>query len=191
MTDQTTQRNSNWKPLVLIGIVFVAGAAITSWNNHYKQYVDISGKLIISKNSPFADWYGKNAPDFTVTDINGKQQKLSDHIGKDVLIVFWATWCPPCNMEIPHLIELRKQVSEKDLAILALSNESYDIVKSFANNKGLNYTTAAIGNSLLPKPYIDVVPIPTSFYIDKNGKIKYAVTGMIGLESMKAILNAE
>ncbi len=68
-------------------------------------------------------WYGKEAPDFTMTDINGKEHKLSDYRGRDVMIIFWATWCMPCVIEVPHLISLRNAIGEDELAMLAISNE--------------------------------------------------------------------
>ena len=60
----------------------------------------------------YTSWYGKPAIDFTLTDIKGKEHKLSDYRGKNVMFVFWATWCGPCLMEIPHLIALRNIISE-------------------------------------------------------------------------------
>jgi len=71
----------------------------------------------------YESWRGKEAPDFTLRDLDGKVHKLSDYRGKDVMLVFWATWCPPCMMEIPHLIALRNRVGADKLAILAITNE--------------------------------------------------------------------
>ena len=60
----------------------------------------------------YTSWYGKTAPNFTLTDIAGKKHRLSDYHGKNVMIIFWATWCSPCIAELPHLIALRNTVSE-------------------------------------------------------------------------------
>jgi len=136
-------------------------------------------------------WYGKQAPDFTLTDLNGKTHKLSDYRGKNVILVFWATWCPPCVMEIPHLIALRDMVSEDELAILAISDEWQDLVKRFVKRKKINYTVFSGGAGLVPAPYNTIVSIPTSFFIDSEGKIKIATSGMMTLGDTKAILKAE
>ncbi|MHC4482375.1 MAG: peroxiredoxin family protein [Planctomycetota bacterium] len=88
----------------------------------------------------YTSWYRKTAPDFTVTDLTGKEHKLSDYRGKDVMLVFWATWCPPCKAEIPHLIVLRNTISRDKLAILAVSNERPDVVEEYVSNRNLNYT---------------------------------------------------
>lgn len=138
----------------------------------------------------FTSWFGKSALDFMVKDVNGKSHKLSDYQSKNVLIVFWATWCPPCNMEIPHLIELRNAIGEDELEILAISNEDPELVKKFATDKKLNYTAVSVGESTLPAPFSGVTSIPTSFYIDKSGVIKLATEGLVSFEEAKAIIQS-
>ncbi len=138
----------------------------------------------------FTPWHGKPAPDFTLTDITGKKHKLSDYRGKDVIIIFWATWCRPCHMEIPHLKELRETTSENDLAMLAISNERLDLVKAFVERAEMNYTVL-IDPGTLPSPYNTVSAIPSSFFIDREGRIKMGTSGLISLEEIKAILQAE
>ncbi|MBN2592559.1 MAG: DUF4432 family protein [Sedimentisphaerales bacterium] len=138
----------------------------------------------------FQPWYGKPAPDFTLSDIEGKEHKLSDYKGKDVLIVFWATWCGPCRMEIPHLIELRNTVSKDNLAMLAISNERPDVVKRFVTQAKMNYAIL-LDTGVLPAPYNSIRAIPSSFYIDSEGKIKLGSTGLVSLDEIKAIFEAE
>jgi len=135
----------------------------------------------------YTSWYGKSAPDFTLTDLAGKEHKLSDYRGKDVLLVFWATWCPPCRAEIPALIELRKTVGEDKLAMLAISNEKPDLVKGFVAQANLNYTVL-LDQGILPGPYNTINAIPCSFFIDPEGKIKLATSGLVSLSEIKAIL---
>ena len=139
----------------------------------------------------FTASFGKIAPDFSVEDINGKTHKLSDYQGLNVVVVFWATWCPACNLEIPHLIELRNMIAEDKLAILAISNEEPEHLKNFAASKGINYTIASLGGNPLPKPFADVTSIPTTFFIDPKGKIKFAAVGMVSLADAKVIMNTE
>ncbi len=135
-------------------------------------------------------WQGKPAPDFDLVDIAGTGHKLSDYRGKNVLLIFWATWCGPCLREIPHLIELRKTVSEDDLAMLAISRERPNLVKYFVGRAKINYTVL-INQGTLPGPYNTINAIPSSFFVDPEGKIKLATAGLVSLEEIKAILEAE
>ena len=138
----------------------------------------------------YKSWFGKPAPDFTLTDITGKQHKLSDYRGKNVMIIFWATWCRPCIMEIPHLIALRNIISEDKLAMLAISNERPSLVKRFAVLEKINYTVFASDIQAMPAPFRNVNAIPGSFFIDPDGKIKLAASGVLQLGDIKAILQA-
>ncbi len=103
--------------------------------------------------------------------------------------------CSVCIPEIPHLIELRKTIGEDKLAILAISNEKPDLVKKFAADKKMNYTML-LEQRNMPNPFgvmriFHTAGIPCSFFINPEGKIKLATAGMLSLDSMKAILQAE
>ena len=184
--------------LMVIGAVAVtllgASAIVRNYSTKTKYVSGMSLRDIVESrktwDTAYTSWYGEQAPDFTVEDIEGKTHKLADYLGRDVLIVFWATWCPACNMEIPHLIELRKMLGEDKLVVLAISNESPERLKQFAASKNINYAVASIDISLLPAPFIGVASIPTTFIVDRNGKIKLAVEGLVSLEEIKVIMQA-
>ncbi|MGB2806297.1 MAG: TlpA disulfide reductase family protein [Sedimentisphaerales bacterium] len=145
----------------------------------------------------FKSWYGKMAPDFNLADITGKQHKLSDYRGKDVMLVFWATWCGPCIMEMPSLIELRKTTDEDKLAMLAISYittmppNTTERVKSMVEQRKLNYTVISVDLSSVSAPYNQVRGIPCSIFVDSEGKIKLATVGVLPLDAIKAILQAK
>ncbi len=137
----------------------------------------------------FVSSFGQPVADFSVRDITGAEHKLSDYRGKDVVVVFWATWCPACNMEIPHLIKLRDTLGPDKLQILAISNEPVELLKEFAGSKRINYVVATM-NSPLPAPLNRVQGIPATFFIDPDGKLKLAAVGVVSLEEDIAIINA-
>lgn len=139
----------------------------------------------------YQDWVGKDAPDFTLKSINGGNCKLSDFRGKNVVIVFWATWCGPCKMEIPHLIALRNVMSTDELQILAITNEEYKLVLDFASNLKINYQVLLNPKNTLPAPFDTISSIPTNFFIDPQGKIKLATSGSLTLGTLKAIVRAK
>ena len=137
----------------------------------------------------FVSWFGQPVEDFSVRDITGKEHKLSDYRGKDVVVVFWATWCPACNTEIPHLIKLRDAMGPDKLQIIAISNEPVGLLEEFVESKRINYVVATT-NSPLPAPLNRVQGIPTTFFIDPEGKLKLAAVGVVSLEEDVAIINA-
>ncbi len=136
-------------------------------------------------------WYGEDAPDFTLTDIEGKEHKLSDYRGKNVLLTFWATWCIPCLVEIPSLMSLRNLMGEDKLVILAISNEPPDRVKNFAAAHKLNYTVISHDTLQMGRPYNQTMGIPTSFFINPQGKIKIITEGTLPFDDIRAILKTE
>jgi peroxiredoxin len=145
----------------------------------------------------FVSWCGRAAPDFTITDITGKAHKLGEYRGKDVLLVFWATWCGPCKVEVPHLIALRNVIGQDKLAILAVSYitprplETTEKVRAFVSYNKINYTVFSVDPAVMPEPYNQITSIPSAFFIDPQGKIKLITEGTLSLGDIKAILRAE
>jgi len=144
----------------------------------------------------FQNWVGKDAPDFTLTDLEGKVHKLSDYRGRNVMLVFWATWCPPCRMEIPHLIDLRNRIKEDELVILAIAyrtpRNTKEMVEQFVKQmEVINYTVISAKESDLSTPFNRINSIPSSFFIDPEGKIKLATVGLLSLPDMTAIIKGE
>jgi peroxiredoxin len=132
----------------------------------------------------FEKWKGVAAPDFTVTTLDGKAIKLGELKGKRVVVDFWATWCPPCVMEIPHFIQLRSDSPADELVIVGISSEDATTLKSFVKKKGINYPIASEDD--LPAPYNEVSSIPTTFMIDRKGVIQEVLVGYHDFEKLKA-----
>jgi len=193
------KRNKMWTVgWIIIGVLALGmvGAFAIVRNNptESKNVVTSLDEVIEARqtwNVAFAGWSGKAAPDFAVSDIEGRQHRLSDYRGRDVLVVFWATWCPACKMEIPHLVDLRETFEADELAILAISNETAEHLKQFAASAAINYSVVALDSGGLSSPFADVRSIPTTFFIDRNGIIKLAAEGLVSAEESKAILRAE
>jgi peroxiredoxin len=196
MSNQMKSTKISWlivglAAVVALTVLAAVGSQFDKPRNAIGQSQEPTIKTQSTWDVAFTSSFGKDAPDFTILDIEGKMHKLSDYRERDVMVVFWATWCPACNLEIPHLIELRKMLTDDKLAIMAISNEEPERLKQFTESKGINYTVASLGDSLLPKPFADVTSIPTTFFIDPNGKIKFAAVGLVPLADAKVIMNIE
>lgn len=120
-------------------------------------------------------WQGVLAPDFSVTDLDGRTIHMADLKGKRVVLNFWATWCPPCVAEIPGFIKLRSATSPTNVVIIGISTDDLDTQKAFAQRQGINYPLSLMGN--VPSPYQDVDAIPVTMVIDRRGIIQHVLYG--------------
>jgi thiol-disulfide isomerase/thioredoxin len=121
---------------------------------------------------------GSKAPDFELTDLSGKKVQLSDFQGKVVILDFWATWCGPCRMEIPNFVKLQTKYGDK-LAIVGLTVSSPEAdVRSFAQKQGINYSVLLEADNLTDR-YGGIVGIPTTFVLDRQGRITQKFIGVM------------
>jgi peroxiredoxin len=123
------------------------------------------------------------APEFALKDANGKTVRLEEYKGKVVLLDFFATWCGPCKIEIPWFMEMERSNKDRGFSVLGVSmdDEGWDVVKPFLAELGVNYRVV-IGNDSTAQLYGGVDALPTTFLIDRNGKIAAV---HIGLASKK------
>ncbi|MHB8301601.1 MAG: TlpA family protein disulfide reductase [Acidobacteriaceae bacterium] len=144
-----------------------------------------------SSDSPAAeglrDLRGKPAPAFTLKTPDGKTVSLSDYKGKAVLINFWATWCGPCKLEMPWLIDLQKKYAAQGFTVLGISEDDGSVkdVSDFSSKMGVDYPIL-IGDDKLNKAYGGVDYLPTSYYIGRDGKVVVETGGIISQSEMEA-----
>jgi peroxiredoxin len=183
-----------WCGVVLsaLGIVASLGLGVV----YYRMFkvvketiVSMAGDMSGGGGSLASDWEGVQAPDLSVTTLDGKTIQLSQLKGKRVVLDFWATWCGPCVKEIPHLVKLRNETSQDDLVMIGISQEAPVILKPFVSQKGLNYPIASAKE--LPAPYQDVHSIPTTFFIDRKGVIQSVAVGYHEFAQLKELAMAK
>lgn len=131
----------------------------------------------------------EKAIDFKLKDLNGKNVSLSDFKGKKVLLNFWATWCPPCRAEMPDIEKLYLEDKDSDLVILAVNlGEDTQTVKSFIDKNKYNFNILLDSDQAVAIKY-NIVSIPTSFFIDKEGNIVSKKVGAMSIEEMRDNVN--
>lgn len=137
------------------------------------------------------------APDFSLVDQYGNTHKLSDYKGKVVFLNFWATWCPPCVGEMPHIEELYKEYksSDEDVIILGVAipnigrEGSKEDITEFLNNKGYTFPVVFDNTAEVIEQY-GISAFPTTYIIDKEGIIKGYIPGAMDKSTMKSIINS-
>lgn len=117
------------------------------------------------------------APDFTLKSLDGQEITLSKLKGKVVLLDFWATWCGPCRESIPHLIQLYKTYREDGFEMIGMSLDKGDteVVHNFVKSMDIPYLTVIAPEEVVRN--YKVTAIPTTFLIDKEGKIQERISG--------------
>src|SRR5260370_13486256 len=112
------------------------------------------------------------APDFELKSLDGRAVKLSDFRGKVVVLNFWATWCAPCRVETPWLVDLYRQYKEQGLEVVGVSMDDGDQehVADFVKEMGINYTVI-MGNHTVGDAYGGARFLPQTFFIGRDGKI--------------------
>ena len=121
----------------------------------------------------------KAAKNFTLPDLDGKPHKLSDYRGKVVLVNFWATWCPPCRREMPSMERLYQKLKGEPFMVLAPDQyENLDLVFSFTGQlePAPTFPIMLDPKSTTSKTW-KVKGLPTSFIVDKQGRIAYRAVG--------------
>jgi thiol-disulfide isomerase/thioredoxin len=142
---------------------------------------------------------GKPAPAFALEDLSGKKVSLASYRGKALLINFWASWCGPCKIETPWLVELRNQYASQGFEVLGIDSEGDDLqagdkagwardrdaVEKFVAQMKMPYPVLMNGDSI-STPYGGLDELPTSFYVDRKGTIVAAQLGLSSESEMEA-----
>lgn len=142
---------SNWKSVIL-GIALMAGG----W------FMETSAMA------------GDNAPSFSLRDMNGQQVNLSDYDGKVVLVNFWATWCGPCQAEMPHLQQMYTDLESQGFVVLAISTDNArDVSKVKPLIKRNRYTFPVLldKDSAVLNQYNPESTLPYNVLINKEGQV--------------------
>ena len=134
---------------------------------------------------------GSKAPDFVLPALGGGMVKLSGLKGKTVVVNFWATWCPPCLQEMPVLNKLSATYKDKNVVVLGLSldEEGLPVTEAFVKKLGVTYKIVESDKKTY-QAYGNVLTIPHTFVIDKDGVVKNRFVGNQDLATFEAAIKA-
>lgn len=127
------------------------------------------------------------APDWRLLDLDGNEVASADFEGKVVLIDFWATWCPPCRRMVPGMVALQDAYREQGFAIVAISldEQGTAVVREFNRQFKVNFTSL-LGTEAVVAVFGGVEGIPTSFLIDREGRIVSKHVGYMSQDALEA-----
>lgn len=145
---------------------------------------------------------GDTPPDFTLTSLDGEDITLSDLRGKKVVLNFWATWCPPCKAEMPHMQSFYDEYGkEKNVEIVAVNlttaerdvtaDAKVDTVMTFRDSFELTFPILLDSDpdNSVGADY-KIITIPTTYFIDSNGYIQRAIKGPMDVDMLKEYVDA-
>lgn len=177
--------------LIISGLVMILSNAGVL--NSIKKSVSYPVKNIQSENKTDSKETRTKASDFTLIDQYGRTHKLSDYKGKIVFINFWATWCPPCRGELPHIEDIFKEYSRDNVVILGVTapdigNEgSEGDITNFLKEYGYTFPVVFDRDGDVMDHY-NIMAFPTTFVIDKEGYIYTKVVGAMDKEKMESLI---
>ncbi|WP_234117625.1 cytochrome c biogenesis protein/redoxin [Clostridium hydrogenum] len=188
--------------LIASGLIMILGVMNISFSFKNKTAVQQKPKVQSQSTQNNKADSKKNdkvkAPNFSLVDQYGKTHKLSDYRGKVVFLNFWATWCPPCRGELPHIQEIYKEYknNSKDVIILGVTapnlgqEGSKEYISKFLNSNGYNFPVMFDNSGDVMDEY-SIQAFPTTFIIDKEGNIKEYVPGAMDKNTMELLINGK
>lgn len=125
------------------------------------------------------------APGFSLTTVEGNRVTLSEHSGKVILLDFWATWCVPCQTEVPRFVAFQNQYGKQGFQVIGISMDDSPVpVRRFYTRFKMNYPVA-MGTEDVAKAYGGVLGLPLTYLIARDGRIVKQYDGSANLDEME------
>ena len=174
--------------LLLLGLYDVTLKSDTLASQNLEQ-IDLSD----TKRLETGVFEGKKAPNFQLQTLDGKQVNLSDFAGTKVILNFWATWCPPCKAEMPHMEGFYVEHKNDGVVILAVnlttSEKSIGAVEEFQKDYRITFPVLLDTNGEISDTY-QAITIPTSYLIDSKGIIRKKIIGPMDKNMLVELINS-
>lgn len=179
-----------------IGLIIVLALVVTMVGTYIKKELDAGNKIseqAIGKEVALDETVGLEkgnlAPDFTLYDLQGKPLTLSDLKGKRVVLNFWATWCPPCEAEMPHMQKYYDKYKDEDNVEivgvnLTYAKEKVTRVEQFLKSYDITFPVVLEPDESVASQYM-IMTIPSTFMIDTAGRIQKQIIGPLDLDTLR------
>lgn len=159
-------------------------ATLRNWSNNLQAQADVEIHLGATGTRRAAK-VGEPAPDFALPTPDGETVRLSDLRGRPVLLNFWATWCPPCKIEMPDIEALYQKYKDQGFTVIAIDQqESPAAVQDYFDEMGLSFQPVIDSTGEVFSLY-RVVALPTSYFIDAEGIVRFQHRGMMTRQQME------
>lgn len=164
-----------------IGLIVIMALVVIMVVTFVKGQMDKDNKIEEVGKEEVGINKGQIAPDFTLQTLDGKDITLSELKGKKVVLNFWATWCPPCKKEMPHLQKYyENNAKDENVEFVAVNltyyNQTKEQVQQFADSYKITFPILLMEDSKIGEKY-EVLTIPSTFFIDTDGKIQHQILG--------------
>ena len=178
-----------WKPIVIILVAGIMAADV-----FLDQRTSAQAEVVTLASSdldlPVGTRVGELAPDFTGTTLEGEPFRLSELRGKTVLINVFASWCGPCRLEMPHLVQVSNELDPEEVVFLGLNlQENPEAVSAFKEEFGIEFPLILNEDGKLTNGLYTPIGLPTSWFIDKDGVVRYVFSGAMTREVLENVLD--
>ena len=185
--------------IATLGVIALAALTVTTqmpWlTDSHPEMVKESSPLASNNTEPTLTCPADAKPanlDFTLKDVEGNDVSLQSYKGKVIVLDFWATWCGPCKVEIPHFIEFQQKYGSTGLQIVGISvDDPVDKLAPYVKEMGMNYPVLqGLGHDDVQDAYGPILGIPVSVLISRDGKVCATHTGLTGKDVFEQEIKA-
>jgi thiol-disulfide isomerase/thioredoxin len=181
--------NKIWKPLVLVLVVGLMAADIF-FDYQVSAQLQADNAVPATSDLSIGTTVGELAPDFIATTLDGSTVQLSELQGKVVLVNLFASWCGPCRAEMPHLVEAFHEYDPDEVAFVGLNlQETPAAVVDFKEEFDIPFPLALDQDGRLTNNFYQPVGLPTSWFIDQDGVVRFVFAGPINKAFLRQILD--
>lgn len=170
--------------MLVIDMTIFKGKGILPISNAVEKYEVIENVDTLNTGIEVGDL----APEIDLLDMEGNEVKLSDYLGNTILLNFWASWCGPCEQEMPHMQKLYQKYKDDGFTVLAVnmsrSERNDHDAKKFVERHQLTFPIPMDTDGVVSSDY-EVIAYPTSYFIDSDGVIRHIVLGTLDEEYME------